>query len=215
MSKHFFILIMVCGLLLGLTGCASAPEPGEDPVPVMEEEAAAEEAIPANTPLPPTDEPSEAESGADEEVYLYMSLTSPAFNEGEAIPLEYSCDGENISPDLDWFGLPDETVSLTLIVVDPDAPVGTWDHWVLFNIPADIQGLQKGILGAGVDGNNSWDRPGYGGPCPPTGTHRYFFKLYALDINLDLPAGSYKAALEEAMVGHILADVALMGTYTR
>ncbi|TFG50031.1 MAG: YbhB/YbcL family Raf kinase inhibitor-like protein [Anaerolineales bacterium] len=144
-----------------------------------------------------------------------MSLTSPAFNNGEAIPTQYSCDGEDLSPDLDWFGIPQGTQSLALIMDDPDAPVGTWIHWVLYNIPADKPGLRTGITGAGLDGTNSWGSTGYGGPCPPGGTHRYFFKLYALDMMLDLNPGAKKQALLAALEGHILAQAELMGTYTR
>jgi len=104
--------------------------------------------------------------------------------------------------------------SLVLIMDDPDAPVGTWDHWLLFDMQPDLEGLPQGGS-AGTDGNNNWGRTGYGGPCPPGGTHRYFFKLYALDTTLDLPAGTAKGALEAAMEGHILGQAELMGTYTR
>ncbi|NQS91504.1 MAG: YbhB/YbcL family Raf kinase inhibitor-like protein [Chloroflexi bacterium] len=144
-----------------------------------------------------------------------MTITSPAFNEGEAIPLLFSCDGEDLSPELAWSGVPENTVSLVLIMDDPDAPVGTWDHWVLFNLPPDLGGMVQGITGVGIDGNNSWNQTGYGGPCPPGGTHRYFFKLYALDFSLDLPVGSAKGTIEAAMEGHILAQAELIGTYTR
>jgi Raf kinase inhibitor-like YbhB/YbcL family protein len=164
-----------------------------------------------DTAIPPAEEVEESE----EEPVMEMSLTSPAFNAGDPIPIEYSCDGEDDSPDLDWFGIPKNTQSLALIMDDPDAPVGTWIHWVLFNLPADMPGLQKGITGVGVDGSNSWDKTGYGGPCPPGGTHRYFFKLYALDITLDLSEGATKADLLAAMEGHILGQAELMGTYTR
>lgn len=146
---------------------------------------------------------------------MEMTLTSPAFSEGDPIPVQFSCDGTDTSPELIWSGIPDGTASLALIMDDPDAPVGLWVHWVLFNIPADITGLVEGVTDQGEDGQNSWNRTGYGGPCPPGGTHRYFFKLYALDITLDLETGATKEALESAMDGHILAQVELMGTYSR
>ena len=144
-----------------------------------------------------------------------ISLTSPVFGEGDPIPVQFSCDGTDTSPELIWSGIPDGTASLALIMDDPDAPVGLWVHWVLFNIPADITGLVEGVTDQGEDGQNSWNRTGYGGPCPPGGTHRYFFRLYALDITLDLETGATKEALESAMDGHILAQVELMGTYSR
>ncbi len=209
MTKKISILILICCLAVVLAGCAPAPEPAEDPAPVMEEKAA-EEMIPADTPLPPTEEPETEEEPA----MVEMTLTSPAFAEGEAIPLQFSCDGDDLSPELAWGGIPAGTASLVLIMDDPDAPVGTWDHWILFDIPADLSGLAQGGT-AGTDGNNSWNRTGYGGPCPPSGTHRYFFKLYAVDIMLDLPAGTAKGVLEAAIEGHILGYVELMGTYTR
>ncbi|HDD55081.1 MAG TPA: YbhB/YbcL family Raf kinase inhibitor-like protein [Chloroflexi bacterium] len=143
-----------------------------------------------------------------------MTLTSPAFAQEEAIPLQFSCDGDDLSPELAWAGVPEGAASLVLIMDDPDAPVGTWDHWLLFDMPPDLEGLAQGST-AGTEGNNSWNRIGYGGPCPPGGTHRYFFKLYALDTTLDLPAGTAKTTLEAAMEGHILGQTELMGTYTR
>ena len=209
MTKKISILILICCLAVVLAGCAPAPEPAEDPAPVMEEKAA-EEMIPADTPLPPTEEPETEEEPAKVE----MTLTSPAFAEGEPIPLQFSCDGDDLSPELAWAGIPTGTASLVLIMDDPDAPVGTWDHWILFDIPADLTGLAQGGT-AGTDGNNSWNRTGYGGPCPPSGTHRYFFKLYAVDIILDLAVGTTRGVLEAAIEGHILGYVELMGTYTR
>ena len=212
MSKQLPILIFICCLALVFTACAPAPEPAEELPPVMAEEAA-EELIPDETPLPPTEEP----ETADEEegpAMVELTLTSPVFAEGEAIPIQFSCDGDDLSPELAWAGIPDGTASLVLFFDDPDAPGGTWDHWILFNIPADLTGLaQDGT--AGTDGNNSWNRTGYGGPCPPGGTHRYFFKLYAIDTRLDLPEGAAKGEIESAMEGHILGQVELMGTYTR
>jgi hypothetical protein len=152
---------------------------------------------------------------------MALVITSTAFAEGEAIPNRYSCDGPDVSPDLAWSGIPEGAASLALICDDPDAPMGTWVHWVLFNIPADADGLPAEIpsdaaLENGArHGTNDFRRLGYGGPCPPGGTHRYFFKLYALDTMLELDSGITKARLLEAMKGHILAESQLMGTYSR
>ena len=152
---------------------------------------------------------------------MALVITSSAFSEGEAIPNRYTCDGPDVSPDLVWSGVPEGAASLALICDDPDAPMGTWVHWVLFNIPADADGLPAEIpadaaLESGArHGTNDFRRLGYGGPCPPGGTHRYFFKLYALDTMLELDSGITKAQLLEAMEGHILAAGQLMGTYSR
>jgi Raf kinase inhibitor-like YbhB/YbcL family protein len=148
-------------------------------------------------------------------------LTSAAFSMEEAIPTKYSCDGENISPPLEWSDPPDGTQSFVLISDDPDAPAGTWVHWLLYNIPADARALPEAIPPEGElpdgsrHGKNSFRRLDYGGPCPPSGTHRYFFKLYALDTVLDLEPGADKETLLQAMGGHILAQSELMGTYSR
>jgi hypothetical protein len=137
------------------------------------------------------------------------------------MPTRYTCDGPDVSPDLAWSGVPESAQSLALICDDPDAPMGTWVHWVLFNIPAGASGLPGEIspdatLENGArHGINDFGRLGYGGPCPPGGTHRYFFKLYALDTQLDLDSGTTKAQLLEAMDGHILAEAQLMGKYSR
>lgn len=150
-----------------------------------------------------------------------LALASPAFAAGGEIPRKYTCDGEDISPPLEWGAPPAGTRGLALIMDDPDAPAGTWDHWLLYNLPADARGLPEGVSpdatrpDGGRHGKNSWGRLGYGGPCPPSGQHRYFFRLYALDIPLDLPAGANKAQLLAAMSGHILAQGELMGTYRR
>jgi len=146
---------------------------------------------------------------------MNMSLTSPSFDAGQPIPSKFSCHGEDISPELAWDTPPEGTQSLALIMDDPDAPVGTWVHWVVFNISPTTTRLDEGAVNFSTDGNNSWKRGGYGGPCPPSGTHRYFFKLYALDTQLDLSPGADKSALEKAMDGHILALGELMGTFTK
>ena len=158
MSKQLSILSMIVCLALIFSSCAPAPEPPEEPAPVMEEEAA-EEVIPTDTPLPPTEEPEAEEEEEEEPAMVEMTLSSPAFAQGEAIPLAFSCDGDDISPELVWGGIPDGTASLALIVDDPDAPGGTWDHWVLFDLPPDLTGLPQGGT-AGTDGNNSWGRTG-------------------------------------------------------
>ncbi|GIV60198.1 YbhB/YbcL family Raf kinase inhibitor-like protein [Rhodocaloribacter litoris] len=156
---------------------------------------------------------------------MALQLTSTAFAHGEEIPRKYTCDGEDLSPPLSWSGVPGGTRSLALIVDDPDAPDPraprrTWVHWVLYNLPPDAAGLPEGVEAGALppgtrQGLNDWKRPGYGGPCPPVGRHRYFFKLYALGEVLAAPDGMTKAQLERAMEGKILARAELMGTYRR
>lgn len=150
-----------------------------------------------------------------------IRLTSTAFTEGGTIPKKYTCDGADVSPPLEWDNVPEGTKSFALICDDPDAPMGTWVHWVLFNLPADARSLPEAVppdkeLPSGArQGTNDFRKIGYGGPCPPGGTHRYYFKLYALDTTLDLPAGCTKAQLLRAMEGHVLAEGQLMGKYSR
>ncbi len=148
---------------------------------------------------------------------MSFALTSPVFGNEEGIPVKYTCDGPDISPPLRWSNPPANTQSLALIMDDPDAPAGVWVHWVIFNLPPDTTELpENAALPAGSqEGQNSWQRTGYGGPCPPRGTHRYFFKLYALDTTLSLDSGTAKDQLLQAMEGHILAQAELMGTYSR
>ncbi len=152
---------------------------------------------------------------------MTLQISSPAFSEGQMIPRQYTCDGADISPALSWSGVPEGTRSLALICDDPDAPMGTWVHWVLFNIDPARNGLPEQIapdaqvLGGARHGTNDFRRLGYGGPCPPGGTHRYFFKMYALDTELELESGATKAQLEAAMQGHVLAQAQLMGKYRR
>lgn len=152
---------------------------------------------------------------------MAMELTSTAFMEGASIPKKYTCDGKNVSPPLLWRGAPDGTLSFALIADDPDAPAGTWVHWVIYQIPPEKNGLQEEIsarrkLENGmIQGENDFGRVGYGGPCPPGGTHRYFFKLYALDTGLDLQPGATKRELLNAMEGHILEETKLVGRYSR
>ena len=150
-----------------------------------------------------------------------FELTSTAFGAGDPIPRKYTCDGDDTSPPLQWGDPPQGTRTLALIADDPDAPMGTWVHWVLFNLPASTRALAEGVPADGDlpdgsrHGQNGWRRLGYGGPCPPGGTHRYFFKLYALDAQLDLAVGASKEGLLQAMEGHVLATTETMGLYTR
>ena len=147
-----------------------------------------------------------------------MKITSDAFENEKVIPSKYTCDGSDISPSLSWDGIPDNTKSFALIVDDPDAPHGTWDHWILFNIPSNVRTLLENIslLPEGTQqGKNSWDKTGYGGPCPPSGVHRYFFKLYALDNVLTLNDGANKTEIIDAMKNHIITEASLLGKYER
>ena len=160
-----------------------------------------------------------------EEVDRIMQLTSPSFENQKRIAKKFTCDGENISPALKWSAVPEGTKSFALIVDDPDAPDPanprmTWVHWVLYNIPATVSSLPESVkdkdLPEGtLQGLNDWKKTGYGGPCPPTGKHRYFHKLYALDIVLPDLAHPTKAKLEKAMKGHVLSKAELIGLYQR
>ncbi len=155
---------------------------------------------------------------------MTLTITSPAFAANASIPAQYTCEGPNISPELKWSGVPPQARSLALVVDDPDAPdpahpKTTWVHWVTYDIPATVTGLpenagKQGIPGART-GKNDFGNPGWGGPCPPIGRHRYFFKLYALDTQLGDLKVPDKAALEKAMKGHILAQGELVGTYQK
>jgi len=132
------------------------------------------------------------------------------------IPARYTCDGRNVSPPLVWENAPEGTVAFALAMEDPDAPMGTFIHWLVSDIPGGQTFLPEGSAGRGVEGNNSFNKPGYGGPCPPPGKpHRYYFKLYALDETTDLAPGFNKFALRAAMEGHILGQARLMGLYGR
>ena len=154
---------------------------------------------------------------------MSLELTSDAFISGQSIPAKYACTGRNISPALTWNEPPSGTQSFALIVDDPDAPMGTWVHWVLFNIPATARSLQEDlpVTGKNVDpnaiyvGKNSSGNIGYDGPCPPSGTHRYFFKLYALDTVISLLPGATKEQVRKEMEGHTLAQGELIGTFSK
>ena len=150
-----------------------------------------------------------------------MELHSTAFDAGGMIPSKYSCDGQDLSPPLSWSDVPPTTRSFALIADDPDAPRGLWVHWVVWNIPAESRSLEEGMLkrdslpNGAKQGTTDFRSVGYGGPCPPSGTHRYFFKLYALDAMLNLPSSTAKQDLEVAMKGHIIQQAELMGKYRR
>jgi Raf kinase inhibitor-like YbhB/YbcL family protein len=150
-------------------------------------------------------------------LYSALQLTSPAFKHNGIIPEKYTCDGDNISPRLQWSGAPEETKSFALIVEDPDAIKKTWVHWIVFNIPATVNFLAENVIsGQFTSGSTDFDTQRYGGPCPPSGVHRYNFTLYALDISIDnLQAGVDKKSLLEAMHNHIVDQTTLIGRYER
>ena len=142
-----------------------------------------------------------------------LRITSPVFENNGFIPAKYTCDGDNVNPPLRIEGMPKETESLILIVDDPDAPMGTWDHWIVWNIPPTEKIEENSI--PGTEGLNDFRRHSYGGPCPPSGTHRYFFRVYALDMKLELNPDSRKKNVERAMEAHVLAKGQIMGLYRR
>ncbi len=157
---------------------------------------------------------------------ITIRLRSPAFADGGAIPKIYTCDGQDSSPPLGWSGVPDATRSMALVVEDPDAPAGTWTHWVLFDLPANVTELGEGLparaqvdLGAAGttarQGRNDFGKVGYGGPCPPRGTHHYVFRIFALDARPDLEPGTTRQQLLRAIRGHVLAEGRLVGVYSR
>lgn len=145
-----------------------------------------------------------------------MKIESPAFSHNQNIPPKYTCDGENINPPLKISNIQQGVKSIVLIVDDPDAPMGTWVHWTLWNISPDVTEIVENSVPKGaVEGTTSYDKPGYGGPCPPSGTHRYLFKLYALDTELDLPINTDKDALEQAIQGHLVDSTEFIGLYSK
>jgi Raf kinase inhibitor-like YbhB/YbcL family protein len=171
----------------------------------------------AKQPATPTQNPPNRQS--PENTPEVMKLMSSAFAEGQRIPRPYTCDGVNVSPPLEWSGVPKTAQTLAIIAEDPDAPAGTWVHWVLYNLPAANIGMVENLTqdeklkAGGFQGKNDFEKIGYGGPCPPSGTHRYFFKIYAIDTELSLKAGATKADVENAMAGHVVSQAQLMGTY--
>ncbi len=205
-TQSIFVSLLLT--LFGISACAPASTPaGVEPSATG---AGATLTAPTGTTSPiPT------------EAAMSFQLTSTAFTQGNAIPPIYTCSGKNISPPLAWSNPPAGTQSFALILDDPDAPGGTFTHWVLYNLPAAAGGLEENIPASpqlsdgSLQGRNSAGGSGYTGPCPPSGTHRYFFKLYALDSALSLPAGAGAAQLQQAMQGHILGNIELMGTYKK
>ncbi|HBB32122.1 MAG TPA: YbhB/YbcL family Raf kinase inhibitor-like protein [Cyanobacteria bacterium UBA8803] len=194
MGRRIFLwqIIDLLGLIgLSLSSCSSASNKSTSTQP-------------ANTPVAKT-----------------MNLESKAFTANGMIPSSYTCDGEDISPELSWDEPPSGTQSLALIMDDPDAPGRTFVHWVLYDLPPETRQLPQGVPSqanlpsGGIQGKNDFGKLGYGGPCPPSGIHRYFFKLYALDRQLGLKSGAAKAQLEAAMSGHIVASAELIGRYSR
>lgn len=158
----------------------------------------------------------------EENIMENISISAEAFKEGDMIPAKFTCDGKDVSPSLTWKGIPSNTKSITLIMDDPDAPRGTFVHWVIFNIPAGTEKLPEGVprnltlADGSFQGMTDFGRAGYGGPCPPPGKpHRYYFRIYALDTRLNLKPGAVRTDVENAMSGHILAKGELMGKYRR
>jgi Raf kinase inhibitor-like YbhB/YbcL family protein len=143
-----------------------------------------------------------------------FKITSTAFSEGKAVPKRFTCDGENVSPPLAWTGAPAGTKAYALILDDPDAPSGLFTHWIVFNLPASTHSLPEAAKPAG-QGTNDFGKPGYGGPCPPKGTHRYFFHLYALKDELSGLKGPNRQQIDAALKGHVIGEARLMGTYQR
>lgn len=212
--------MVASAVLLAACGSQATEPTAEPPSPQVDsspQPSLTDPPPPSETAMEPTRTPT-AETGGQK---MALLLTSSAFEHQGQIPPRFTCDGEDISPPLAWEQAPSGTVAYALIVDDPDAPAGTWDHWVLYNLPGSAVNLNEGVppqevLDSGaLHGRNSWRDLGYGGPCPPDGTHRYFFRLYALDSPLDLEAGASKQELLDAMQGHILGQAELMGTYTR
>lgn len=171
--------------------------------------------------LSPPSGPQPTSTTATNQIQTTVTLTSPAFRNGERIPSKYTCDGANISPQLSWSGAPGGTKVFALIMDDLDAPTGIFTHWVIFNIPGTDSGVQENVPAGGtlpngaVQGKGSFGRIGYAGPCPPSGTHRYVFHLYALDTPLNLPSGATKQEVLKAIEGHILAEAVLTGLYSK
>jgi Raf kinase inhibitor-like YbhB/YbcL family protein len=195
-------------LVFSLAACASQPTPTQPPAT----------SVPEATEVPAATEASVEVT--EEETVMPFEISSPAFANGEAIPVDFSCDGNDSSPVLRWTEPPADTQSFAIIMDDPDAPMGTWVHWIVYNIPASTRELEENMptipeLGNGIrQGYTSARSTGYHGPCPPSGTHRYFFKLYALDTMLLLSEKADKKELLAAMEGHVLANVELMGTFS-
>ena len=194
-------------------------EEAEEEVAEVEEEETTEEATEEEAEAPEEEikepeEEEEVEEMIEEEEVTVLVIESPAFGENEKVPAKFTCDGDNINPQLDISGVPDGTASLVLIVDDPDAPGGTWVHWTMWNLDPGTISISENSVPAGViEGVTDFGVPGYGGPCPPSGTHRYFFKLFALDITLDLDSSASAVDVESAIQGHVLDSAELVGLY--
>lgn len=231
-GKMLFVALVL--IIAGLAGCAQAatlePTKVSEPVPTIAAQptevpptvtsAATATSVPTEATAPTATSVEPTATSEPTAMLLPFAITSDAFVHEAAIPVKYTCDGDNISPPLAWTAPLEGTQSFALIADDPDAPGGTWVHWVVYNLPADMRGLPEAVAGdgdlpGGVHGKNSWPRAEYGGPCPPNGTHRYFFTLYAVDTSLALEPGASKADVLAALQGHILAETTLMGTYKR
>lgn len=206
MQKANILSLMLClGLIFAFSATCSSSD-DDDPINTS--------SISAQT----TDIPETNQIPQGGEQAMSFRITSPAFETGQIIPQKYSCKGEDISPPLAWANPPEGTQSFALICDDPDAPGKTWDHWIVYNLSGETDALPENasvrLPEGALHGKNSWGRNDYGGPCPPSGTHRYFFKLYALDATLSLKEGSTKPELLKAMEGHLLAQSEIMGTYS-
>lgn len=214
-SGRAVLWVVIVGILIAIVLIGLISRPTKDTI-IPPQVAEPEGGIQAeDAALPPGEIPVLPGELYNETVSEF-SITSSAFADNESIPPEYTADGRNVNPPLTISGAPEGTVSLVLIMDDPDAPVGTWDHWIMWNLPPNTAEIAADSVPAGaVQGANGWGRSDYGGPSPPSGTHRYFFKLYALDIALGLQPGANKAAVEAAMEGHIIAQTKLVGLYSR
>lgn len=166
-----------------------------------------------NTGTPVSNKSPEAGKGDENMNIQNIKVFSSAFAANGSIPIKYTCNGTNVNPPLEFEGIPEEAESLVLIVDDPDAPMKTFTHWIVWNIEPVAKIEEDSI--PGVEGMNDFKKIGYGGPCPPSGTHRYFFRVYALDRQLDLKAGAGRKDLEKGMIGHIIAEGELMGKYSK
>ena len=211
------LLLLLTMLTATLSSCQSASTPTSSPEPAT----SVPPAVIPETQAPPTATSTPAPTTTTEPVSspVAFTLISTAFEPDQPIPARYTCAGQDISPQLAWNEPPDGTKGFALIMDDPDA--NGWVHWVLYNLPADARSLAESIPSdanlpdGSRHGLNSWNKIQYGGPCPPSGTHHYVFKLYALDAALDLPAGATTQQLQQVMQGHILAQAELIGTYAK
>jgi len=212
------VLVTVTSCSNGLT--ASKMLNVSKPTVTVEKISSTQAVTPEKTQLS-TDSPTSKNKIVLEATTMAYQLTSPVFEHKQPIPEKYTCKDKNISPELKWNDPPQGTAAFGLIMDDPDAPAGTWVHWVIYNIPGSLRSLPESVPNdneidkIGINGLNSSNKYGYNGPCPPFGTHRYFFRLYALDQMLDIKRGANKPELIKAMQGHILAIAELMGTFTK